>query len=213
MTLESVVREVGEQFDCEASAQFAPLSNLKVKWRKSSDKIEFIFSDYLEEVPEDSIRWVTTCMLDQIYNHTPIPGDTKTFFPMCFTREFADKHKATWIARNGCTMDNDWIWDIVNIAKEHDPSLEIPEDITLVSCMAKPESMNYTGVMVTVCFRTVAVYNNLVNATKDEKVIIGTIICTKAHLTDADLFEVAEDIYGFEKGQRLARKISKRIMR
>ena len=120
--LSECFRAVGDRYGYDRTfARYADFRDLKVRWQRTSDVIEFNVSDYLRDVPDETMRQLADTLFAKI------AGERRGYPPglenWIGRREFADKHRPVYLSRcRKVTTDPEGTWknldDVLRRLKE-----------------------------------------------------------------------------------------------
>ena len=129
--LTRIAKTVGARYGYEeATAEFSPYRDFKLRWTRSYKWIEFGVSDYLADAPEDVIE----ALMDTVFRK--IRGDECAPYPEPVVEYitapgFVERHQPTFIRRSRTldTIAAGWVRDSAN--RLAIMGLEVPTDIVL----------------------------------------------------------------------------------
>ena len=177
----------------DASAEFTPFKDFKVKWTRAFEWISFEISDYLEGAPDDALESLFETVFERIKGDvTKEYGDTLVTY--LTSEEFRNSNRDLFIDRQQFIEGGESITDAVGIIEEKGlyPE-ELSKDLFIGTFQCDRQSIPRTSVL----FRAIAIPSSMENqdATELARTIYHEICLIEAGFPDGKDSEKVEELF------------------
>ena len=138
LDLQTIFVRAGDEFGYRrVDARFVENSDLKIKWIRSGNMVNFLITDYLRDAPRDVLETLAETVFRRMYENADCPYDD-CFIEYLTTDNFVMEQQPVYLSRLGCASASP-----VGRSKDLRKSLQRLKDNGLI----KPVPLTYMGWM------------------------------------------------------------------